>query len=108
MGSLISKRCLVAECQSVGLYLYGPLVRSVRVPPPNPRGCSAQHASTDLVDAYALSAIRHAILAFAAIAINSGKVVQLGRRIRPNRFRAFLPIRRTYFPMFILSVRPSK
>ena len=40
---------------------------------------------------------------FAAIAINGGKVVQLGRRIRPNRFRAFLPIRRTYFPMFILS-----
>jgi len=55
------------------------------------------------VDARALGPIRLAILLFVTInGGGSGKVVQLGGRIRTNRFRALLPIRGTYFPMFIL------
>ena len=55
------------------------------------------------VDERALDPIRLTVLLF--VTINSGgssKVVQLGGRIRTNRFRALLPIRRTYFPMFVL------
>jgi len=55
------------------------------------------------VDARALGPIRLTVLLFVTInSRGSGKVVQLGDRIRTNRFRALLPIRRTYFPMFIL------
>ena len=49
----------------------------------------------------ALGPIRLTVLLSASID-GGGKVVQLGRRIRTNRFCALLPIRRTYFPMFIL------
>ena len=57
-----------------------------------------------LVDTRTLSPIRFAVLMFAVFngGCGGGKVVQLGRRIRTNRFRALLPIRRTDFPMFIL------
>ena len=56
------------------------------------------------VDACALGPIRHTVLLFVAIngGGGSGKVVQRCRMIRTNHFRALLPIRGTYFPMFVL------
>ena len=53
-----------------------------------------------LVDTQAFGPTRFAVLLFTAI--NSGKVLQLRRRIRANSLRTLLPIRRTHFSMFIL------
>src|SRR6266446_1268036 len=73
----------------------------IYVPVPVTSASSPRSAnSIYLVGAQAFGPTRFAVLLFTAI--NSGKVLQLRRRLRANRLRTLLPIRRTHFSMFIL------